>query len=164
MQPLPPEKHEDAEIAAGFLSAMANPKRLLILDSLVKEEMAVGALAHKVGLSQSALSQHLSKLRAQNLVSTRRDAQTIYYSSSSDAVLKILGALSDIYGDDTDAVEGKASRSQIGVISQDVLRPNSTASSSPADPIAGLHFWRVSSLLLRPVADWPAASCYMIAP
>lgn len=68
MQPLPPEKHEDAEIAAGFLSAMANPKRLLILDSLVKEEMAVGALAHKVGLSQSALSQHLSKLRAQNLV------------------------------------------------------------------------------------------------
>lgn len=60
-----------------------------------------------VGLSQSALSQHLSKLRAQNLVSTRRDAQTIYYSSSSDAVLKILGALSDIYGDDTDAVEEK---------------------------------------------------------
>lgn len=49
MQPLPPEKHEEAEIAAGFLSAMANPKRLLILDSLVKEEMAVGTLANKVG-------------------------------------------------------------------------------------------------------------------
>ncbi|RVP80161.1 ArsR/SmtB family transcription factor [Sinorhizobium medicae] len=111
MQPLPPEKHEEAEIAAGFLSAMANPKRLLILDSLVKEEMAVGTLANKVGLSQSALSQHLSKLRAQNLVSTRRDAQTIYYSSyyssSSDAVLKILGALSEIYGEQTNAVEEK---------------------------------------------------------
>ncbi|WP_323130914.1 ArsR/SmtB family transcription factor [Sinorhizobium medicae] len=123
MQPLPPEKHEEAEIAAGFLSAMANPKRLLILDSLVKEEMAVGTLANKVGLSQSALSQHLSKLRAQNLVSTRRDAQTIYYSSSSDAVLKILGALSEIYGEQTNAVEEKASHSQIGVISQDLRRP-----------------------------------------
>ncbi|ASY63889.1 Transcriptional regulator, ArsR family [Sinorhizobium sojae CCBAU 05684] len=107
MQPLSPEKHEEAETAAGFLSAMANPKRLLILDSLVKEEMAVGALANKVGLSQSALSQHLSKLRAQNLVSTRRDAQTIYYSSSSDAVMKILGALDEIYGEDTHAVDEK---------------------------------------------------------
>jgi len=106
MQPLSPEKHGEAEIAASFLSAMANPKRLLILDSLVKEEMAVGALANKVGLSQSALSQHLSKLRAQNLVSTRRDAQTIYYSSSSDAVMKILGALAEIYGD-VAAVEEK---------------------------------------------------------
>nr|AAO43719.1 NolR [Sinorhizobium fredii NGR234] len=108
MQPLSPEKHEEAEIAAGFLSAMANPKRLLILDSLVKEEMAVGALANKVGLSQSALSQHLSKLRAQNLVSTRRDAQTIYYSSSSDSVMKILGALSEIYGAATSVVIEKA--------------------------------------------------------
>ncbi|MGX1256490.1 DNA-binding transcriptional ArsR family regulator [Sinorhizobium fredii] len=61
MQPLSPEKHEEAEIAAGFLSAMANPKRLLILDSLVKEEMAVGALANKVGLSQSALSPSTSR-------------------------------------------------------------------------------------------------------
>ncbi|HEV7322140.1 MAG TPA: metalloregulator ArsR/SmtB family transcription factor, partial [Ensifer sp.] len=88
-------------------SAMANPKRLLILDSLVKEEMAVGALANKVGLSQSALSQHLSKLRAQNLVSTRRDAQTIYYSSSSDAVMRILGTLSQIYGDEQNATAEK---------------------------------------------------------
>ncbi|MNT69418.1 putative HTH-type transcriptional regulator YgaV [compost metagenome] len=69
--------------------------------------MAVGALANKVGLSQSALSQHLSKLRAQNLVSTRRDAQTIYYSSSSDAVMRILGTLSDIYGVEANAVEEK---------------------------------------------------------
>ena len=97
MQPLSPEKHDEAEVAAGFLSAMANPKRLLILDSLVKEEMAVGALANKVGLSQSALSQHLSKLRAQNLVSTRRDAQTIYYSCKSDAVQKICNTLNEIF-------------------------------------------------------------------
>lgn|SRR6218665_1148483 len=91
------ETHQKAETAAEFLSAMANPKRLLILNSLIKEEMAVGALALQVGLSQSALSQHLSKLRAQNLVTTRRDAQTIYYSCASEAVLKVLATLKEIY-------------------------------------------------------------------
>lgn len=87
-----------AAVASDFLSAMANPKRLLILRVLVGGEIAVGALASQVGLSQSALSQHLSKLRAQNLVTTRRDAQTIYYSSKSEPVLTILAALDQIYG------------------------------------------------------------------
>src|SRR6478736_2288403 len=87
----------NANVAAALLSAMANPKRLLILCNLVKGEVAVGALASQVGLSQSALSQHLSKLRAQKLVKTRRDAQTIYYSSSSESVLKVLETLEDIY-------------------------------------------------------------------
>ncbi|MBY3181172.1 winged helix-turn-helix transcriptional regulator [Rhizobium laguerreae] len=84
-------------VAAALLSAMANPKRLLILCSLVKGEVAVGVLATQVGLSQSALSQHLSRLRAQKLVKTRRDAQTIYYSSTSEPVMKILATLEDIY-------------------------------------------------------------------
>jgi DNA-binding transcriptional ArsR family regulator len=88
---------EHSSAAAGLLSAMANPKRLLILCCLVKGEVAVGALASQVGLSQSALSQHLSKLRAQKLVKTRRDAQTIYYSSTSESVLKVLETLEDIY-------------------------------------------------------------------
>jgi len=88
---------EHSNAAAGLLSAMANPKRLLILCCLVKGEVAVGALASQVGLSQSALSQHLSKLRAQKLVKTRRDAQTIYYSSSSESVLKVLETLEEIY-------------------------------------------------------------------
>lgn len=109
MQTISPQKHGKAEVAAEFLSAMANPKRLLILSSLVNEEMAVGALANQVGLSQSALSQHLSKLRAQNLVTTRRDAQTIYYSSSSDAVLKVLDTLKTIYGEEA-ATETVAQR------------------------------------------------------
>ncbi|MBD8556523.1 winged helix-turn-helix transcriptional regulator [Rhizobium sp. CFBP 8762] len=103
MQTISSKTHKSAERAASFLSAMANPKRLLILRSLVKEEMAVGALANQVGLSQSALSQHLSKLRAQNLVNTRRDAQTIYYSSTSDAVLKVLDTLTNIYGENAEA-------------------------------------------------------------
>jgi DNA-binding transcriptional ArsR family regulator len=91
------ELSEHSNAAAGLLSAMANPKRLMILCCLVKGEVAVGALANQVGLSQSALSQHLSKLRAQKLVKTRRDAQTIYYSSSSESVLKVLETLEDIY-------------------------------------------------------------------
>ncbi|MDC7741340.1 ArsR/SmtB family transcription factor [Rhizobium binxianense] len=88
---------DHTNVAAALLSAMANPKRLLILCSLVKGEVAVGVLATQVGLSQSALSQHLSKLRAQKLVKTRRDAQTIYYSSTSEPVMKILATLADIY-------------------------------------------------------------------
>ena len=88
---------EQANSAAGLLSAMANPKRLMILCSLVEGEVPVGVLATQVGLSQSALSQHLSKLRAQRLVKTRRDAQTIYYSSTSDSVKKILASLEEIY-------------------------------------------------------------------
>ncbi|MGF9691889.1 MULTISPECIES: ArsR/SmtB family transcription factor [unclassified Rhizobium] len=83
--------------AANLLSAMANPKRLMILCCLVKGEVAVGALATKVGLSQSALSQHLSKLRAQKLVNTRRDAQTIYYSSSAESVMRVLETLELLY-------------------------------------------------------------------
>ncbi|EJT04302.1 metalloregulator ArsR/SmtB family transcription factor [Rhizobium sp. CCGE 510] len=88
---------DHTNVAAALLSAMANPKRLLILCSLVKGEVAVGVLATQVGLSQSALSQHLSKLRAQKLVKTRRDAQTIYYSSTSEPVIRILATLEDIY-------------------------------------------------------------------
>ncbi|ABC91855.1 transcriptional regulator protein (repressor of nodulation genes), ArsR family [Rhizobium etli CFN 42] len=92
-----PNLADHTNVAAALLSAMANPKRLLILCSLVKGEVAVGVLATQVGLSQSALSQHLSKLRAQKLVKTRRDAQTIYYSSTSESVMKILATLEDIY-------------------------------------------------------------------
>ncbi|MDH6267044.1 DNA-binding transcriptional ArsR family regulator [Rhizobium sp. SG_E_25_P2] len=91
---------ENSASAAALLSALANPKRLLILCNLVNGEVPVGVLANQVGLSQSALSQHLSKLRAQKLVRTRRDAQTIYYSSNSAQVLTLLGALESLYGDD----------------------------------------------------------------
>ena len=90
---------DHSTVAAALLSAMANPKRLMILCSLVKGEVPVGILATQVGLSQSALSQHLSKLRAQKLVKTRRDAQTIYYSSSSEPVMKVLSTLEDIYNE-----------------------------------------------------------------
>jgi ArsR family transcriptional regulator, virulence genes transcriptional regulator len=88
---------ENSTPAATLLSALANSKRLLILCNLVNAELPVGVLAAKVGLSQSALSQHLSKLRAQKLVKTRRDAQTIYYSSNSAQVMTLLSALDSLY-------------------------------------------------------------------
>lgn len=78
---------------ADLLSAMANERRLQVLALLQEAERSVGELAIAVGISQSALSQHLSKLRKHNLVSTRRDAQTIYYRSNDERVLRILHTL-----------------------------------------------------------------------
>jgi DNA-binding transcriptional ArsR family regulator len=83
--------------AAALLRAMSNKKRIIILDILSRGEMSVGALAIEVKLSQSALSQHLTKLKAANLVRTRRDAQTIFYSCDSEAVIRVLETLYDVF-------------------------------------------------------------------
>ena len=88
----------DTEKAADLLMAMSNPKRLAILMLLLREEMAVGNLAEAVGLRQSALSQHLAILRLAKLATTRRDAQTIYYSSRSAQVMRVMEVLDEIYG------------------------------------------------------------------
>jgi DNA-binding transcriptional ArsR family regulator len=76
---------------------MANAKRLLVLCHLIEGERSVGELAEVAGLSQSALSQHLGKMRLQGLVTTRRDAQTIYYSVASEAVRAVLRTLYGLY-------------------------------------------------------------------
>lgn len=68
-----------ADDAANLLKGLANPHRLQILCVLGTGEMAVGELNEIVPLSQSALSQHLAKLRSDGLVETRRESQTIYY-------------------------------------------------------------------------------------
>lgn len=79
----------NATEAAEFLQLLGNDKRLLILCELMAAgEMPVNMLADAVGLSQSALSQHLSKLRADDLVRTRRESRTIYYSLSRDVRVK----------------------------------------------------------------------------
>jgi DNA-binding transcriptional ArsR family regulator len=83
--------------AAEFLSSMANPKRLLVLCHLLGGERSVGEMAAIANLSSSALSQHLTKMRLQGLVRTRRDAQTIYYSIASPNVEKVLETLYGIY-------------------------------------------------------------------
>lgn len=89
----------NAAEAAEFLQLLGNDKRLLILCELMEAgEMPVNALADAVGLSQSALSQHLAKLRADELVQTRREAQTIYYSVSRDTrVSRTLALLKKLF-------------------------------------------------------------------
>lgn len=86
-----------AEEVATTLAAMANPKRLLVMCTLLAGEKSVGDLAAIVQLSPAALSQHLGKMRALRLVSTRRDGQTIYYSLASAEVRAVLETLYRVY-------------------------------------------------------------------
>jgi ArsR family transcriptional regulator len=86
-----------ATSAARLLKALANEHRLMILCKLTEGELSVGDLVEAIGLSQSALSQHLAKLRADRLVATRRDAQTIYYRLASPDAARVLEVLADIY-------------------------------------------------------------------
>jgi ArsR family transcriptional regulator, virulence genes transcriptional regulator len=86
-----------AREASELLDAMANEKRLMILCMLLDGEIAVNDLAERVGMSQSALSQQLAKLRALKLVDTRREAQQIYYRLSSANVERVLETLYGIY-------------------------------------------------------------------
>lgn len=89
---------ERAAEAAGLLKALANEKRLMILCKLLERgEMNVTTLCDNVGLSQSALSQHLAKMREEKIIDFRRDAQTIYYHVSSPDVNRILKTLKSIY-------------------------------------------------------------------
>jgi DNA-binding transcriptional ArsR family regulator len=78
---------------SAILKSMANRHRLLILYSLKDREYSVGELEEIVGLSQSALSQHLARLRKDNLVQTRRSAQMIYYNLPDNQARKILDSM-----------------------------------------------------------------------
>ncbi len=86
-----------AEEVAATLMAMANPKRLVVLCTLLGGERSVGDLAEIVQLSPAALSQHLGKMRALRLVATRREGQTIYYSLASREVRAVLDVLYQVY-------------------------------------------------------------------
>lgn len=90
---MPSPSAPDLSAPAMLLQALANAKRLHVMQLLHANEWDVTSLAERVGLSQSALSQHLSKLRAARLVSTRRVAQTVFYSCNSVTVAQILAVL-----------------------------------------------------------------------
>ncbi|MFV3076463.1 ArsR/SmtB family transcription factor [Niveispirillum fermenti] len=97
--PVLPVKTTDA---AALLKAMGNERRLCVLLHLAEGEKAVGELETLVGLSQSALSQHLALLRLEGMVQTRRQAQTIFYSLRGEAVTAVLSLLARIYPVDAD--------------------------------------------------------------
>lgn len=90
---------DNADMVAEFLSAIGNGKRFAIMCHLLGGELSVGEIAERVDLSQSALSQHLAKLRAMGLVETRRERQMIFYSCSSDKVRDVMLTLDTIFGE-----------------------------------------------------------------
>jgi DNA-binding transcriptional ArsR family regulator len=92
------ELERKAGAAAQLLKLLANENRLLILCRLAQaRELSVGGLVEAVGISQSALSQHLAKMRADGLLATRRAAQTVYYHIADPDAQRLLSLLKNIY-------------------------------------------------------------------
>jgi ArsR family transcriptional regulator, virulence genes transcriptional regulator len=87
----------NATAAARLLRALGNERRLMILCQLTEGERSVGQLAPLVGLSQSALSQHLAVLREEGILATRREAQTVWYRITDPAALKVVATLAEIF-------------------------------------------------------------------
>lgn len=86
-----------ARDAADLLKQMSNEYRLLVLCTLTQGELSVGELNAQIPLSQSALSQHLGSLRRAGLVSTRKEAQTVYYRLQGSAAIQVIEVLQSIY-------------------------------------------------------------------
>ncbi len=98
MAPINPKRMErQAKRASKLLKAIGNERRLMILYHLMAGEKSVGTLEKLIGLSQSALSQHLARLRRDKYVKTRREAQTIYYSLAGTEVETMLSTLYGLY-------------------------------------------------------------------
>lgn len=96
MDPAAFEAH--AGQVAELLKALGNGRRLMVMCKLVEHgEMTVGALAADLGLSQSALSQHLAKMRAEGLVAFRRERQTLWYRVADPRCEALLATLYDLY-------------------------------------------------------------------
>lgn len=88
---------DNAKRASGFLKALAHESRLLILCILAEGEKSVGELEGILDLRQPTVSQQLARLRADDLVTTRRDGKTIYYSLASEEARVVIGAVYDVF-------------------------------------------------------------------
>lgn len=88
---------ENAREAAEFLKTLGNEWRLMVLCSLGTTEKSVSTLESELGIKQSALSQHLARLRREGLVKTRRESQTIYYSLANPEIMKIIVVLQEVF-------------------------------------------------------------------
>ena len=86
-----------ADDAVRMLKALANRSRLMVLCALTHGELTVGQINELIPLSQSALSQHLAVLRRDEMVRTRREAQTIYYSLADGPAANLIQVLHDLY-------------------------------------------------------------------
>ena len=88
---------KNARRASGFLKALSNEHRLLILCNLVESEKSVSELEGILGIRQPTLSQQLARLRADCLVTTRRNGKSIYYSIASPNARALIGLLYELY-------------------------------------------------------------------
>lgn len=88
--------NEDITLTADALKAMGHPLRWRILCVLGNSEMSVGEIVEKIGTSQSNVSQHLDQLRNKNIVSSRRDANRIYYRVRNDKLLDLIGTMRSV--------------------------------------------------------------------
>jgi DNA-binding transcriptional ArsR family regulator len=88
---------DNAKRASNFLKALAHESRLIILCILGEGEKSVSELEDALDLRQPTVSQQLARLRADGLVSTRREGKVVYYSLASDEARTIIGALYDVF-------------------------------------------------------------------
>lgn len=86
-----------AQAAARLMKLLSSEQRLILLCRLIEGECSVGDLAAYTGLAQSAASQHLAKLRAEGVVATRRDGQTIFYKIADPKAVRVIDTLCDLY-------------------------------------------------------------------
>ncbi len=91
---------ESARTASELLKLLGHPDRLMVLCQLKAGEQSVGELSESVGIKQSALSQHLARMRHLGVVVSRRDAQTIYYSLSGEKVTRVVSLMYELYCSD----------------------------------------------------------------
>jgi ArsR family transcriptional regulator, virulence genes transcriptional regulator len=91
------ELHDMASNACELLKAMSNKWRLMILCQLSEGEKTVGELQGLLGVGQSAVSQHLAILRREEIVASRKDAQSIFYSLSGDEAIKVMATLHNVF-------------------------------------------------------------------
>jgi DNA-binding transcriptional ArsR family regulator len=88
---------DNAKRASDFLKALAHESRLMILCILAEGEKSVSELEELLSLRQPTVSQQLARLRADGLVSTRRDGKTIYYKLASEEARTVIGAIYDVF-------------------------------------------------------------------
>lgn len=110
----PQRMAEKAGEAAALLKALSNEHRLLVLCHLISAgELSVGDLLQRIGLGQSALSQHLARLREEGLVGFRREAQTLFYRVTDERAGQVLMLLRDIFCPDLAGPSGNSSMASV---------------------------------------------------
>ena len=93
---------ESAERASDMMKLLGHKHRLMMLCELKVSERSVGELSNSLGISQSLVSQHLARMRHENVVTSRRDAQVVYYSLKEGEAAVLISTLYDIFCVDVD--------------------------------------------------------------